>query len=238
MARRRRRRMWKRVSPERGWLIGQEVLVLEPDSGALTDNFGQSAILQIASFDQIDPDEGTLITHDKSDWYVVRVIVDAYFYYYRAILGARFALQYEAVLATFDDAEGDNIVSTSLAIGGSPISVSNYERYARIVGSSTGICMGNQDLVDYMNTTPTRIRGGTVLDRTVQTAPMFHGNGVSRWDVKTRFGLRENQSFGLIFGGSSSAIVGELGLTAGDPGPDVSQLVCSAQWRLLLQKRR
>lgn len=76
MARRRRRRgSFRRHKPDMGWWIGHDILSFSgvDASGEVVGN----NLNQVFRFNDIDSDQA-LIAKDKSDWFVKRVIVDAY----------------------------------------------------------------------------------------------------------------------------------------------------------------
>lgn len=72
MAKRRRRGRFKRSSPDMGWWTSQEVMAFTSNGTDVALDF-----TTVLDFQDIDSDD-SLITQDKSDWFIKRVLLDCY----------------------------------------------------------------------------------------------------------------------------------------------------------------
>jgi len=69
----RRKRVFKRTSPDMGWFLGAGVLINAHGDPA-GNSFAQDVIM---TFDDID-ELSSAMTKDKSDWFIKRILVDVY----------------------------------------------------------------------------------------------------------------------------------------------------------------
>lgn len=127
MARRRRRGRFRRQSPDMGWWTSQEEMSFTHTTGEALD------FATVFEFNDIDADDA-LITQDKSDWFIKRVILDLY-----PVVGRPSAPTsgpariYECALGTMDLAKAANLVSSPQEV----LSADFYEQWRRLFKTYT-----------------------------------------------------------------------------------------------------
>lgn len=237
----RRRNRFRRISPERGWLVGSDFSNFTvPENPTIpNDPPGLSQILPVFQFNEIDNDEGVIVAHDKSEWFVQRILLDVFFQLNtdgdpEGTLPPRII---EWALVTADNAElVDYITEPGVTgQGGPPICDTNYDRYARILHTATGV-------VTLRRMHYRALAAGTIERVTTAGTTVNWGDFDVAWaegrdkfclDIDPKVALRPDQSCAIVFGGRTpSTVWASGGLEAGD------NVFCQALWRILLQKRR
>jgi len=230
----RRRRGWKRVSPERGWLnIGIAGSQGVPGGELLINGF--SSYLPLVQFADVDnDDDGTFITHDKSNWFCVRILLDVVVRGSNGSIPSATAtnrIEHQLLLAT---AKNDVIINftdnTNPSYAGQPFSSEWYGGVARIVQS------------DLILSQPWGIAPGltsaefTRTDNTNANEKLYDAAAPTwmhkSYDLSTRFSLFTDSSLVLVYGGSAYTTENGAGWLEG------GVQYCSVQLRSLWQKGR
>lgn len=223
MARRRRRR-WRKVKPDMGWLIDTSVLQVNASNLGGGEAAGIAGTV-VLSFDDIDSDEA-LITQDKSDWFIKRVIVDAYPTLFRGSSATSPPTRlWEMGIGTMDASE-----FTEFVVGDSVIDATTYERWRRlfktytrpVYATATYTIDANGDLVTQ--------DGGTATENVVVDSP--YGPSCVQDDFTvSNAGLVQNSNMYIVCS-TSDIISGSYHWIVGE------QLYVGLTTRVLLQKRR
>lgn len=241
MAKRRSRGRGRRFNPERGWLVGSNISTLTIPTAVLpNDPPGYSQICPIFQFNEIDGDEGVLVSHDKSDWFMQRMIIDVWFTLNSMAdpAGTLPPRLFEFAIVTADNAELVDYITepAQTGVGGPPISDVNYDRYARILHTDTG--HANLRRMHYTPRTAGSIQrvdtAGATANWGDYSSPYEMGAEKFKIDISPKVALRPDQSCALVFGGriTSAEWSGMGSLQVGDI------LATQVLYRVLLQKRR
>lgn len=126
MARRSRRRgRFKRHKPDMGWFVGGAVQQLTTSGGGAWNPVTDA----IMSFDDINNDD-PIIAQDKSDWFIKRVIIDAYPTLGRASTGTSAPTRlWELGIGTMDITESTALDATT---NETIVDPDTYERWRRL----------------------------------------------------------------------------------------------------------
>lgn len=225
-----RRRRFKRMSPERGWLtIGLAGVVVYPSGEALAN--GWSGIIPLVGFDEIDnDDDGTLVTHDKSNWYFVRLLLDVWCHAVTTtdLQGSYHVREHQLLLATGQDEMWANLDPTGPFPVGQPFGLDYYSNVARILQTDYMLSQGNQASPHILTGGEWSVGEGTNAERWDTRSAFAHKS----WDLSTRFSLRPKMSLRLVFGGSAQTTNNPVGWQA------TEQQYVGVHLRALLQKGR
>lgn len=105
MARRQRRGFFRKTAPDRGWWIAEGVATVTHPTPATDAAYNSQPILD---FFDINADN-VLITQDKSDWFIKRVLVELYPTLSRASATSAPARLYQMGLLTMMDADNTDL---------------------------------------------------------------------------------------------------------------------------------
>lgn len=224
MARRRRsrRRSFRRIKPDMGWWTSQEEISFTSDGTEPALDF--STVLE---FDDIDSDDA-LITQDKSDWFIKRVLLDVY-----PVLGRPSsptsgpARIWEFAVGTMQETDAAHIVSNPAEI----LDPGFYERWRRLFKTYTRPVYATWDpslhngklLVDTATSMPAEVN---IVDSPWGPASIHDDFSVSN------AGLVDNSGLYVVASTTLTPPSTSYDWAAGDT------LSCSAYIRVLLQKRR
>lgn len=233
MARRRRNR-WRRVSPDRGWLTGFRSNGFNNGEEGENASLGFSQFMPLIDFTEVDnDDDGTLITHDKSNWFCVRMLLDLVFTTSQGGTPSTNSTQAQEVQCLLGVGQNPSWLihsdPSAPEWAGAPFEYGWYAALNRILYTDYGICqsysvgqgINANNRVQVDSSAATRL-----LDPAMATR--LH----MKWDLSTRFSLFPESSVGLLYGGhfdSSEHLVG---------WPGFSVIYCSATYRTLWQRGR
>lgn len=131
MARRRRRVYRSRVSPDRGWWVGHEFPSVQIPTGATG---GAVDLTTVLTHDDITSEE--VVSQDKSDWFVKRVIVEAFPTLYvpqeGAWLESSVMRMWSMAIGVMDSEEAASWVVNGSSPGDIIQSPNGFERWARL----------------------------------------------------------------------------------------------------------
>lgn len=220
MAKRRRRGRFKRSSPDMGWWTSQEELNLTYAPG------GALSFSTVFDFDNIDSDDA-LITQDKSDWFIKRVILDLY-----PVLGRPSsptsgpARIYEAAVGTMDLSKAADLVNSPEEI----LAPDFYERWRRLFKTYTRPV--------YATYTPALSSGGLLVQTSGMPAEVNVAD--SPWGPSS---IHDDFSVSNAGLSHESAMFVVVSTTETPPSTSYDwisgdTLAASAYVRVLLQKRR
>lgn len=229
----RRRRRFKRISPERGWLTDVRTgAITTIDLGEAASN-GFTGFLPLVDFSEVDnDDDGTLITHDKSNWFCIRMLFDLVFTVSPSTVSSNNTQLFEvqALLGVAQNPSWENHSdSGNPEYAGAPFEYGWYAALNRILQTGYG-------LVQPYSLNPTLSNSNELIIGEASPAAMWDAATPTRlhmcWDLSTRFSLFPESSLGLLFGGKFRTSEHTVGYGVSDV------LYCSATYRTLWQKGR
>lgn len=220
---RRRRAAFRRESPDRGWIVGNQSMTLNADASQSTTVFSQ-----LFDFADIDPEALTgRIEQDKSDWFIKRIILDVV-----ASVGlsadpmqATDVARMWACAAITGNNDAISVLQSTDPGVLSPEAYNQASRtmqtWVRPVYAGAIIAYGDDGLV--------ATEAGPVLEYAT-TAPFWGPARIEADFEVSNAGLRGNWSMGLLY--SILPGPGSFDWDVGDA------LNCMAYYRILVQKRR
>lgn len=221
MARRRRKGRFKRTTPDMGWWVSDESLSFEKTGIPSALDFST-----VFEFDDIDSDD-SLITQDKSDWFIKRVIVDVYPQLLRNNPLGGPARIWQCAIGTMEFSNADFLTNSPLPI----LNAGFYERWRRLFKTYTRPV--------YTPWLPALSTNGTLATQSDDTP-------VAVADATTPFGPSSiHDDFSVSNAGlvDNSGLVIAITSTDTAPGPGYfwqadDSMTAVAYVRVLLQKRR
>lgn len=221
----RRRFMRSKTSPDRGWVVGFNNMQVEPAPGGSPG----LAIATLFDFADIDADALTgRIEQDKSDWFIKRVIFEAFAAAsFANVTPTDVARIYQLGLGTIPN---ENATAADVD-GGYVISSENYNLWSRLFRTwSRPVYAGA--LIGYtgdFNVATENVTVGGPSSYGV-TAPFWGPSAIYEDFEVSNAGLRNNQSCVWMLTGSEGP--------ASFDWDDNDQLYLTINYRVLLQKRR
>lgn len=225
MGRRRKRKgYFRRVKPDMGWWVSNETLqATKPASGVGLD------MSTVFDFDDINNDN-VLITQDKSDWFIKRVIIDAFPVLERDAQNNGPARLFEFGIGTMEGARAGALITTPQAV----LSPFFYEEWRRLFKSyAKPVYATWEPIVDPANlllgTDEAPLSGAPIIN----TADSPWGLSAIHEDFTvSNAGLVSDSALYLAVSTSPLSPTSRYGWNTGD------SVHVAANVRVLLQKRR
>lgn len=198
---------------------------------------GVSQLGLMMQFDDIDPDEGTMVQHDRADWFMQRMLFNGWAWVQRNGVGTFAMRQLQLLIGTFRNEAVLSFVDPTGPNPSEPLSPLGYDITNRIIQTATGITGTHDNIpqVGYVTTSP---NGYSRTDNTNAgafsvTESQLGGRLHFGFDVKAKVGLRPDQGLHLLIGGVADNLrFPTLSLQADE------QVHIEYTYQFLLQKRR
>lgn len=221
MAKRRRRRFFKqRSKPDRGWILEQGLSQLSYNAGMVTP--ARSEYVELVAFPDLNEANSALITQEKADWNVKRVLIDCFPIFAPVDAAARATALMEFMLVTTHDPDIIGLRTLS------PLDPDSWELIPHVHQSDIIPCYTGSSL-SFGSGGELRVQDSGTEVKIANFGAHF-GRSALHWDLKTNFTFKELQSLRLVYGGKEQLQQGSW--ETGD------LMVVNFYARILVQKRR